>query len=129
MPPLLQGINLEPGLMRCCHPPCESRPVDHPVNICNKLLLDIRRHIKKYYSVSICVHFLPMPVFASLNHRLAFIETHAQKNNLFLDQQMDFTWSPVVGFCVLDSSYHLFLFSLCHLGCLTHEDTNKTGVV
>ncbi|TKS87838.1 DNA polymerase alpha catalytic subunit [Collichthys lucidus] len=45
------GLKLEPSLMRCCHIPCGSRPIDHAVNISNKLLLDIRRHIKKYYSV------------------------------------------------------------------------------
>lgn len=49
---LFQGNKVEPGLMRCCHIPCQSRPIDHPVHISNKLLLDIRRHIKKYYSVS-----------------------------------------------------------------------------
>ncbi|XP_062235856.1 DNA polymerase alpha catalytic subunit isoform X1 [Platichthys flesus] len=44
------GSNLEPGLMRCCHNPCGSCPIDFTVNISNKLLLDIRRYIKKYYS-------------------------------------------------------------------------------
>lgn len=44
------GTSLEPSLMRCCHIPCGSRPIDFAVNISNKLLLDIRRHIKKYYS-------------------------------------------------------------------------------
>ncbi|XP_039983546.1 DNA polymerase alpha catalytic subunit isoform X2 [Xiphias gladius] len=44
------GLKLEPSLMRCCHIPCASRPIDYAVNISNKLLLDIRRHIKKYYS-------------------------------------------------------------------------------
>uniref|UniRef100_A0A8C4NTP1 DNA polymerase n=1 Tax=Dicentrarchus labrax TaxID=13489 RepID=A0A8C4NTP1_DICLA len=44
------GSKLEPSLMRCCHTPCGSRPIDYTVNISNKLLLDIRRHIKKYYS-------------------------------------------------------------------------------
>lgn len=44
------GLKLEPSLMRCCHIPCGSRPIDFAVNISNKLLLDIRRHIKKYYS-------------------------------------------------------------------------------
>ncbi|KAK7879394.1 hypothetical protein WMY93_030730 [Mugilogobius chulae] len=44
------GLKLEPSLMRCCHIPCGSRPIDCAVNISNKLLLDIRRHIKKYYS-------------------------------------------------------------------------------
>ncbi|KAM4605996.1 DNA polymerase alpha catalytic subunit [Polymixia lowei] len=41
---------LEPSLLRCCHTPCGGHPIDYPVNISNKLLLDIRRHIKKYYS-------------------------------------------------------------------------------
>ncbi|KAL7374271.1 hypothetical protein ABVT39_025356 [Epinephelus coioides] len=44
------GSKLEPSLLRCCHIPCGSRPIDYQVNISNKLLLDIRRHIKKYYS-------------------------------------------------------------------------------
>lgn len=44
------GTSLEPSLMRCCHIPCGSRPIDFAVNISNKLLLDIRRHIRKYYS-------------------------------------------------------------------------------
>ncbi|XP_078147531.1 DNA polymerase alpha catalytic subunit isoform X1 [Centroberyx gerrardi] len=44
------ALTLEPSLLRCCHIPCGGRPIDHVVNISNKLLLDIRRHIKKYYS-------------------------------------------------------------------------------
>ncbi|XP_020508693.2 DNA polymerase alpha catalytic subunit [Labrus bergylta] len=44
------GSKMEPSLLQCCHIPCGSRPVDYVVNISNKLLLDIRRHIKKYYS-------------------------------------------------------------------------------
>ncbi|XP_053715701.1 DNA polymerase alpha catalytic subunit isoform X2 [Synchiropus splendidus] len=44
------GSKLEPSLMQCCHIPCGSRPIDYAVNISNKLLLDIRRHIRKYYS-------------------------------------------------------------------------------
>ncbi|XP_023272748.1 DNA polymerase alpha catalytic subunit [Seriola lalandi dorsalis] len=44
------GSKLEPSLMRCCHIPCGSCPLDYAVNISNKLLLEIRRHIKKYYS-------------------------------------------------------------------------------
>ncbi|CAN9506180.1 unnamed protein product [Ophioblennius macclurei] len=44
------GSSLEPSLMRCCHVPCGGSPIDYAVNISNKLLLDIRRHIKKYYS-------------------------------------------------------------------------------
>ncbi|KAM9332035.1 DNA polymerase alpha catalytic subunit isoform 2-T2 [Pholidichthys leucotaenia] len=44
------GSKLEPSLMRCCHIPCGSSPLDYVVNISNKLVLDIRRHIKRYYS-------------------------------------------------------------------------------
>ncbi|XP_026219892.1 LOW QUALITY PROTEIN: DNA polymerase alpha catalytic subunit [Anabas testudineus] len=44
------GAKLEPSLMRCCHIPCGNSPIDYAVNISNKLLLDIRRHVKKYYS-------------------------------------------------------------------------------
>uniref|UniRef100_A0A667XE17 DNA polymerase n=1 Tax=Myripristis murdjan TaxID=586833 RepID=A0A667XE17_9TELE len=44
------GQKLEPSLLRCCHIPCGGCPRDYVVNISNKLLLDIRRHIKKYYS-------------------------------------------------------------------------------
>uniref|UniRef100_A0A8C9ZTU6 DNA polymerase n=1 Tax=Sander lucioperca TaxID=283035 RepID=A0A8C9ZTU6_SANLU len=44
------GLKLEPSLLRCCHIPCGSSPIADAVNISNKLLLDIRRHIKKYYS-------------------------------------------------------------------------------
>lgn len=44
------GLKLEPSLLRCCHLPCGGSPLDYSVNISNKLLLDIRRHIKKYYS-------------------------------------------------------------------------------
>ena len=49
---VFQDVKAEPSLLRCCHVPCEGRPINHPVNICNKLMLDIRRHVKKYYSVS-----------------------------------------------------------------------------
>ncbi|XP_049604706.1 DNA polymerase alpha catalytic subunit [Syngnathus scovelli] len=44
------GSKLEPSFLRCCHVPCGGRPIDYAFNISNKLLLDIRRHIKKYYS-------------------------------------------------------------------------------
>uniref|UniRef100_A0A8C5ESR8 DNA polymerase n=1 Tax=Gouania willdenowi TaxID=441366 RepID=A0A8C5ESR8_GOUWI len=44
------GLTLEPSLMRCCHPPCTASPLDYMVNIQNRLLLNIRRHVKKYYS-------------------------------------------------------------------------------
>uniref|UniRef100_A0A3Q2YXQ5 DNA polymerase n=1 Tax=Hippocampus comes TaxID=109280 RepID=A0A3Q2YXQ5_HIPCM len=41
---------LEPSFLRCCHVPCGGCPIDYAFNISNKLLLDIRRYIKKYYS-------------------------------------------------------------------------------
>ncbi|XP_061523042.1 DNA polymerase alpha catalytic subunit [Phycodurus eques] len=44
------GSKLEPSFLRCSHVPCGGRPLDYAFNISNKLLLDIRRHIKKYYS-------------------------------------------------------------------------------
>uniref|UniRef100_A0A3Q2FW74 DNA polymerase n=1 Tax=Cyprinodon variegatus TaxID=28743 RepID=A0A3Q2FW74_CYPVA len=44
------GDKVEPSLVRCCHIPCTDHPIDHIVNISNKVLLDIRRHIRKYYS-------------------------------------------------------------------------------
>uniref|UniRef100_A0A665VTP5 DNA polymerase n=1 Tax=Echeneis naucrates TaxID=173247 RepID=A0A665VTP5_ECHNA len=44
------GSHLEPSLMQCCHISCECKPINYVVNISNKLLLDIRRHIKRYYS-------------------------------------------------------------------------------
>ncbi|XP_030612414.1 DNA polymerase alpha catalytic subunit isoform X3 [Archocentrus centrarchus] len=44
------GAKVEPSLMRCCHIPCGSSPADYVVNISNKLALDIRSCIKKYYS-------------------------------------------------------------------------------
>uniref|UniRef100_A0A3Q2XFK7 DNA polymerase n=1 Tax=Haplochromis burtoni TaxID=8153 RepID=A0A3Q2XFK7_HAPBU len=44
------GSKVEPSLMRCCHIPCGGSPADYVVNIRNKLVLDIRRHIKRYYA-------------------------------------------------------------------------------
>uniref|UniRef100_A0AAR2JEC9 DNA polymerase n=1 Tax=Pygocentrus nattereri TaxID=42514 RepID=A0AAR2JEC9_PYGNA len=44
------GNVMEPSLKRCCHIPCGGSPLEHPVQISNKLLLDIRRHIRKFYS-------------------------------------------------------------------------------
>ncbi|XP_028815477.1 DNA polymerase alpha catalytic subunit isoform X2 [Denticeps clupeoides] len=44
------GAKVEPSLMQCCHVPCKGRPVDHAIQISNKLRLDIRRHIRRYYS-------------------------------------------------------------------------------
>uniref|UniRef100_A0A8C9WPT9 DNA polymerase n=1 Tax=Scleropages formosus TaxID=113540 RepID=A0A8C9WPT9_SCLFO len=47
------GLSLEPSLSTCCHVPCSGHPVQHSVHIANKLVLDIRRFIRRYYSVSV----------------------------------------------------------------------------
>ncbi|XP_030625392.1 DNA polymerase alpha catalytic subunit [Chanos chanos] len=44
------GQTLEPSLTRCCHISCRASPLNYRVQISNKLLLDIRRHLRKYYS-------------------------------------------------------------------------------
>ncbi|XP_069800920.1 DNA polymerase alpha catalytic subunit isoform X2 [Dendropsophus ebraccatus] len=44
------GLQIEPSLLRCSKPECDASPLSHVAQIHNKLLLDIRRHIKKYYS-------------------------------------------------------------------------------
>ncbi|XP_053344293.1 DNA polymerase alpha catalytic subunit isoform X2 [Clarias gariepinus] len=44
------GNVIEPSLTRCCHVPCNASPLRYHVQISNKLLLDIRRHVRKYYS-------------------------------------------------------------------------------
>uniref|UniRef100_A0A8C9TW54 DNA polymerase n=1 Tax=Scleropages formosus TaxID=113540 RepID=A0A8C9TW54_SCLFO len=44
------GLSLEPSLSTCCHVPCSGHPVQHSVHIANKLVLDIRRFIRRYYS-------------------------------------------------------------------------------
>ncbi|XP_075449181.1 DNA polymerase alpha catalytic subunit-like [Ascaphus truei] len=44
------GLQIEPSLKRCSKPECDASPLDHVIQMHNKLILDIRRHIKKYYS-------------------------------------------------------------------------------
>lgn len=44
------GSSIQPSLKSCCHIPCGASPLDHVLRISNKLQLDIRRHIRKYYS-------------------------------------------------------------------------------
>ncbi|CAM4722751.1 unnamed protein product [Leuciscus chuanchicus] len=44
------GSTLQPSLKNCCHIPCGGSPMEYPIRISNKLQLDIRRHIRKYYS-------------------------------------------------------------------------------
>ncbi|CAH2220565.1 DNA polymerase alpha catalytic subunit isoform X1 [Pelobates cultripes] len=46
------GLQIEPSLRRCSKPECDASPLDNVVHLQNKLILDIRRHIKKYYTVS-----------------------------------------------------------------------------
>lgn len=44
------GLQIEPSLFQCSKPECNSSPLEYITLINNKLLLDIRRHIKKYYN-------------------------------------------------------------------------------
>ncbi|OXB62902.1 hypothetical protein ASZ78_001024 [Callipepla squamata] len=44
------GRFIEPSLQRCSKSECEEPPFNHVVQMNNKLLLDIRRYIKKYYN-------------------------------------------------------------------------------
>ncbi|XP_075053924.1 DNA polymerase alpha catalytic subunit [Mixophyes fleayi] len=44
------GLQIEPSLLRCSKPECDACSLDHVTRVQNKLLLDIRRHIKKYYA-------------------------------------------------------------------------------
>ncbi|XP_053561243.1 DNA polymerase alpha catalytic subunit [Bombina bombina] len=44
------AMQIEPSLKRCSKPDCEVSPLDHIAQVQNKLLLDTRRYIKKYYS-------------------------------------------------------------------------------
>ncbi|NXX91398.1 DPOLA polymerase, partial [Centropus bengalensis] len=44
------GRFLEPSLQRCSKTECEEPPFNSVVQMSNKLLLDIRRHIRKYYN-------------------------------------------------------------------------------
>uniref|UniRef100_A0A673IK38 DNA polymerase n=1 Tax=Sinocyclocheilus rhinocerous TaxID=307959 RepID=A0A673IK38_9TELE len=44
------GSTLQLSLKNCCHIPCRGSPMEHPIQISNKLQLDIRRHIRRYYS-------------------------------------------------------------------------------
>ncbi|XP_026057085.1 DNA polymerase alpha catalytic subunit-like [Carassius auratus] len=44
------GSTLQPSLKNCCHIPCRGSPIEHHIKIGNKLQLDIRRHIRRYYS-------------------------------------------------------------------------------
>uniref|UniRef100_A0A8C2JGX2 DNA polymerase n=1 Tax=Cyprinus carpio TaxID=7962 RepID=A0A8C2JGX2_CYPCA len=44
------GSTLQPSLKNCCHIPCRGSPIEHPIKISNKLQMDIRRHIRRYYS-------------------------------------------------------------------------------
>nr|DBA34120.1 TPA: hypothetical protein GDO54_001717 [Pyxicephalus adspersus] len=43
------GVQIEPSLFQCSKPECNASPLEYTTQIHNKLLLDIRRHIKKYY--------------------------------------------------------------------------------
>ncbi|XP_029458947.1 DNA polymerase alpha catalytic subunit isoform X2 [Rhinatrema bivittatum] len=44
------GTQIEPSLKRCSNPECDTSPLDYVIQMQNKLVLDIRRYIKKYYN-------------------------------------------------------------------------------
>ncbi|KAI6078741.1 DNA polymerase alpha catalytic subunit isoform X6 [Aix galericulata] len=44
------GRFIEPSLERCSKSECEESPFNHVVQMNNKLLLDIRRYLRKYYN-------------------------------------------------------------------------------
>ncbi|XP_072901729.1 DNA polymerase alpha catalytic subunit isoform X1 [Hemitrygon akajei] len=44
------GPQIQPSLLHCSNVKCEASPFQYQVQICNKLTLDSRRHIKRYYS-------------------------------------------------------------------------------
>ncbi|XP_035872605.1 DNA polymerase alpha catalytic subunit isoform X3 [Phyllostomus discolor] len=43
------GTDMEPSLYRCSNINCKASPLNSVVQMSNKLILDIRRYIKKYY--------------------------------------------------------------------------------
>ncbi|XP_062039576.1 DNA polymerase alpha catalytic subunit isoform X1 [Lepus europaeus] len=43
------GADMEPSLYRCSNINCKASPLTFVVQLCNKLVMDIRRCIKKYY--------------------------------------------------------------------------------
>ncbi|XP_067896670.1 DNA polymerase alpha catalytic subunit [Heterodontus francisci] len=44
------GQQIQPSLLHCSNIDCEALPIQYEVQMRNKLTLDIRRHIKRYYS-------------------------------------------------------------------------------
>ncbi|XP_061211120.1 DNA polymerase alpha catalytic subunit isoform X4 [Neopsephotus bourkii] len=46
------GQFIEPSLQRCSKTECEEPPFNYVIQMSNKLLLDIRRYLRKYYSYS-----------------------------------------------------------------------------
>uniref|UniRef100_UPI00398E84DD DNA polymerase alpha catalytic subunit n=1 Tax=Pristiophorus japonicus TaxID=55135 RepID=UPI00398E84DD len=44
------GPQIQPSLLHCSNIDCEALPIQYEVQMRNKLTLDIRRHIKRYYS-------------------------------------------------------------------------------
>ncbi|PKU39295.1 hypothetical protein llap_10400 [Limosa lapponica baueri] len=48
------GRFIEPSLQRCSKTECDEPPFNYVVQMNNKLLLDIRRYLRKYYNVIAC---------------------------------------------------------------------------
>ncbi|EPY73367.1 DNA polymerase alpha catalytic subunit isoform 2 [Camelus ferus] len=49
------GTNMEPSLYRCSNIDCKASPLTSVVQLSNKLIVDIRRCIKKYYESEVMV--------------------------------------------------------------------------
>ena len=57
---------MEPSLYRCSNINCKASPLTFMVQLSNKLIMDIRRCIKKYYEVSIYHKFLTYAMYLDL---------------------------------------------------------------
>ncbi|XP_067848908.1 DNA polymerase alpha catalytic subunit isoform X2 [Heptranchias perlo] len=45
------GPQIQPSLLHCSNIDCDTLPIQYEVQMRNKLSLDVRRHIKRYYSI------------------------------------------------------------------------------
>lgn len=57
---------MEPSLYRCSNIDCKTSPLTFVVQLSNKLIMDMRRCIKKYYEVSIHNEFLTYAAYLDL---------------------------------------------------------------
>lgn len=57
---------MELSLFRCSNIDCKTSPLNFMVQLNNKLILDIRRYIRKYYQVSIHNEFFTCTMYLGL---------------------------------------------------------------